>query len=77
MSATFVCQVHIPVNTPVFHTDRNHTRECALTTSVYGSGRGEEPVCAERAEAGAGQAGRPGAGLTKKGKNQRRQLAEI
>ncbi len=44
----------------------------SLCKSVYGAGRGEEPVCAERAEAGAGQAGGPGAGLTKKGINQRR-----
>ncbi len=49
----------------------------SLSKSVYGAGRGEEPVCAECAEAGAGQAGGPGAGLTKKGTNQRRQVAEI
>ncbi len=72
-----MCTFQYTVYTSVVQNDRNHTRECALTTSVYDAGRGEEPVCAERAEACAGQAGGPGAGLAKKGKNQRRPLAEI
>ncbi len=53
------------------------TASVSVYNTVYVAGRGEEPVCAERAEAGAGQAGGPGAGLTEKGTKQRRQLAEI
>jgi len=34
---------------------------------MHDPGRGEEPVCAERAEAGADQAGGQGAGLPQKG----------